>query len=153
MTMGGRHLVDSGPLFHGFSTLWEGGIRVPLILRWPNKVKKGVKFSNPTISMDITATMLDAADRDEAISSLDGASLINIMQAPNEYADRTLFWQHGKMKAARQGGWKYMVDGHTQLLFDLNQDVGERHDLFYRQPEKVESLRAAITKWELSVGH
>lgn len=57
---GGRHLVDSGPLFHGFGTLWEGGIRVPLIMRWPNKLKVNNIFQIPTIAMDLTATMLDA---------------------------------------------------------------------------------------------
>lgn len=150
---GGRHLVDSRPLFHGFSTLWEGGIRVPLIMRWPNKVKEDTVFSSPTISMDITATMLDAAHRDASISTLDGMSLIRIMENSDKSVNRSLFWLHGKMKAVRKGNWKYVVDGHSQLLFNLDIDISERVNMFYRYPKKVEMFKRELADWEKALGN
>ena len=148
---GGRHLVDSGPLFHGFATLWEGGIRVPLIIRWPSKINKVRTFSSPTIAIDLTATMLDAARRNSAISQLDGESLVSIIDNSEKYENRNLFWQHGKMKAVRKKNWKYVVDGHTQLLFDLDADIGERKNLFHEYPKKVNDLRRKIIDWERSL--
>ena len=96
---GGRHLVDSGPLFHGFGTLWEGGIRVPLIMRWPNKLKVNNIFQIPTIAMDLTATMLDASQSKYVATSLDGTSLRDITAQPDNYVDRSLYFKGRKMKA------------------------------------------------------
>ena len=145
---GGRHLVDSGPLFHGFATLWEGGIRVPLIIRWPDKVQENRVFSTPTIAMDLTATMLDAAQSNSAITSLDGTSLFQIMNNPDKFDKRHLFWRYGKMKAVRRNNWKYVIDGHSQLLFNLDADIGERKNVFHRYPKKVNDLRQKLTDWE-----
>lgn len=147
---GGRHLVDSGPLFHGFSSLWEGGIRVPLIIRWPNRVASGQTISSPTIAMDLTATMVDMARVDRETISLDGLSLRDIKDKSKVHRERPLFWKHGRMKAVRQGDWKYIVDGHTQLLFNLDTDIGERKNLFSRHPKKVTALRALLSNWQAS---
>ncbi|MEW6997822.1 sulfatase-like hydrolase/transferase [Colwelliaceae bacterium BS250] len=144
---GGRHLVDSGPLFHGFGTLWEGGIRVPLIIRWPNKVAKAEAFETPTITMDITATMLDAAQSDSQITPLDGTSLFDIMKNPDKFNNRNLYWQYGKMTAIRNNNWKYVVDGHSQLLFNLDADISERNNVFHKNPNKVNELRQKLTDW------
>lgn len=92
---GGRHLVDSGPLFHGFGTLWEGGIRVPLIIRWPKVIEKRAVIQSPTIAMDLTATMLDAAQANNAIDSLDGTSLFYIMKNVGKFESRSF---HGDME-------------------------------------------------------
>lgn len=145
---GGRHLVNSSPLFHGFATLWEGGIRVPLIIRWPNEVEAGGDITDPTIAMDITATMLDAAQRERA---LDGVSLVQGVTNNNEHNDRQLFWKYGRMTAVRQGSWKYVIDNHSQLLFNLDSDVGERKNLFSQYPGKVDILKKALTDWEQSL--
>lgn len=145
---GGRHLVDSGPLFHGFGTLWEGGIRVPLIIRWPNWVKKEGVFETPTIAMDLTATILDAAQADRVIDSLDGTNLIDIMKKPDKFENRNLYWRNGKMKAIRKNNWKYVVDGHSQLLFNLEADISERNNVFHKNPKKVNELRQKLADWE-----
>jgi arylsulfatase A-like enzyme len=148
---GGRHLVDSGPLFHGFSTLWEGGIRVPLIMRWPAQFKRGVLVEQPAIAMDLTATMLDAAGRGGRLSDLDGMSLIPLVDDSSEIRQRTFFWSFGSMKAVREGKWKYVVDDQTQLLFDLSDDVSERHDVYAAHPDIVKKLRGALNDWEAAV--
>ncbi|WOH37469.1 sulfatase-like hydrolase/transferase [Thalassotalea fonticola] len=145
---GGRHLVDSGPLFHGFGTLWEGGIRVPLIIRWPNKVKKQGVFNTPTIAMDLTATILDAVQANNAIDSLDGTSLLNIIEESDKFENRNLYWRDGKMKAIRKNNWKYVMDGYSQLLFNLEADISERNNVFHKNPKKVNELRQKLADWE-----
>ncbi len=73
---GGRHLVNSSPLFHGFATLREGGIRIPLIMRFPGSIPANVSHAVPGIAMDITASILDVAGLDDLIASTDGISLM-----------------------------------------------------------------------------
>lgn len=152
---GGRHLVRSDPLFHGFATLWEGGIRVPLIVRWPQRFGGDTTFEEPAIAMDVTATILDAAGRGAAIPQLDGVSLLPALEHPEGGSERTFCWRIGspraRQKAVRRGRWKYVVDGGTQFLFDLDADIGERHNSFAEHPEIVRELRDALAEWERSV--
>ncbi len=152
---GGRHLVRSDPLFHGFATLWEGGIRVPLILRWPARFSGGRTVRRAAIAMDVTATILEAAGRETATRMLDGSSLIPDIENLEDAADRPLFWRirsfAGPQWAVRSGRWKYLVDGDTQLLFDLEADIGERQDVFAEHPLVVRTLRAALAAWERAV--
>ena len=149
---GGRHLSRSKPLFHGFGTLWEGGIRVPLILRWPQRLGGGQTIEQPSIAMDVTATILDVAGRGEATKGLDGSSLVPVIVKPKAKFDRTLFWRFGHMKAVRKGRWKYLLERDTQLLFDLDADIQERHDIFRKHPDIAQELRKALFRWEQSVG-
>ena len=152
---GGRHLVRSDPLFHGFGTLWEGGIRVPLILRWPARVAGGRTAGRSAIAMDLTATILEAAGRGDAAGTLDGTSLVEAGASTDDDSDRALFWRirsfTGAQRAVRRGRWKYLIDGDTQMLFDLDADIGERRDLFRQEPAVARELRAALAAWERSV--
>ncbi|MEM8499735.1 MAG: sulfatase-like hydrolase/transferase [Pseudomonadota bacterium] len=148
---GGRHLVDAGPLFHGFGTLWEGGIRVPMIMRWPNKVASSKTASTPAIAMDLTATMLFAAGRKIPNGSLDGINLLPLSNASAQASHRSFFWRSGKMKAVRHVQWKYIIDGHTQLLFDLDSDIGERRNVFAEYQPIATQLRGKLADWEASL--
>lgn len=147
---GGAELATKGPFFHGFGTLWEGGIRVPMILHWPARVAAGGVSARPGILMDVAATMLAAAgiapDRD-----LDGIDLLapDVDTAP----PRTLSWRIDLptesegwrarvQRAVRRGNWKYLWDGGFEFLCDLERDPGEREDLGYRHPDLLAELRA-----------
>ena len=142
---GGRHLVDSEPLFHGFATLWEGGIRVPLIMRWPDQINSGQDIEQTSIAMDLTATMLAAAGQTD--QTLDGADLLPTLQNQDAENPRTLFWQYGPMWATRQGKWKYVLDNGTQFLFDLEEDIAERDNLLATYPEIARNMRETLIEW------
>ncbi len=129
--------------------MWEGGIRVPLIIRWPNKIAKTGTFETPTIAMDLTATILDTAKTDSQIVSLDGTSLLDIIKKPDKFENRNLYWRHGKMKAIRNNNWKYVVDGNSQLLFNLETDISERKNVFHKNPKIAIELRRKLTNWEV----
>jgi arylsulfatase A-like enzyme len=152
---GGQDLVRSDPLFHGFGTLWEGGIRVPLLVRWPERIEPGRTIDRPSIAMDLTATMLAAAGRNTDPLSLDGISLLPLLADGVDVPAETLFWrfrtQRAPMRAVRRGNWKYLTDADAQFLFDLDADIGERSNQFGSQPEVARELREAFIEWGQSL--
>ncbi len=148
---GGRHLVDSTPLFHGFATLWEGGIRVPLIMRWPGQFDNAQAVEHPSVAMDLTATMLAAAGQNEATAALDGSDLLPILKNEEVESAPPFFWRFGAMWAVRKDNWKYVLDNGTQFLFDLDADIGERNNLFATHPEVAAELREALVEWNQTV--
>jgi len=150
---GGERLSDNGPLFHGKYTLWEGGIGVPCIMRWPGVLPADTVSHQPAIVMDVTASILTAAGA-QVPSNLDGENIISLLAGREKPRDRTFFWrlprpddQFGQ-KAVRRGKWKYIHDRDTDLLFDLVADRGERHNLAYEHPDIVRDLKQALADWE-----
>ncbi len=150
---GGERLSDNAPLFHHKTSLWEGGIRVPCVMRWPGRLPKGKVISQPAITMDLTATILAAAGVQPAKERpLDGMNLMPILAGEQKEVERTFFWRIDrsgrKQKAVRHGHWKYVQDGMVEMLFDLKEDIGERRDLAYRQPETLTKLKRLLADWE-----
>lgn len=150
---GGRHLVNSSPLFHGFANLWEGGIRIPLLVRFPGRAPAGTVNTMPGIAMDVTATILSAAGLGGAIESLDGIDLLPYLDGSGTPPKRQFYWRadlygFGAQRALREGRWKYMQHDSTQFLFDVVEDPGERENLFARHPDIVNRLRSDLSRWE-----
>jgi arylsulfatase A-like enzyme len=153
---GGRHLVDSTPLFHGFANLFEGGIRVPAIIRFPGRLPESEVFADPVVSMDLTATILHATGLSEQAASLDGIDLMPALRGERELPSRQFYWQgnfyeFGRQRAIRDGRYKYLEHGNTQFLFDLEVDVGERRNLFYEKQDELNRLRADLLRWQASL--
>jgi arylsulfatase A-like enzyme len=150
---GGERLSDNGPFFHRKGTLWEGGIRVFCLIRWPGgKVPAGKVSKQPAITMDLTATILAACRvKPPAGRKLDGVDLLPLL-GRDRVTERTFFWRILRgdrlQKAVRQGDWKYVRDGGWVLLFNLADDPGERRDLYRKYPEKTNALRKALVAWE-----
>jgi arylsulfatase A-like enzyme len=152
---GGDRLADNGPLFHGKYTLWEGGVRVPCIMRWPSVLPAKQDSSQPAIVMDLTATMLAAAGatipKDD---ELDGEDIVPLLTGKKPAEERTFFWRlprpndHFGQRAVRKGKWKYVYDRETDMLFDLEKDIGERHNVAIQFPDVVKKLRAELGDWE-----
>jgi len=150
---GGERYSDNSPLFHHKSTLWEGGIRVPCLMRWPAKLPKGKITSQVGITMDLTATFaaIGGAKR-PADRPFDGINLLPILTGEMAEEPRTLAWRINRtgrqQKAIRHGSWKYIQDGNVEMLFDLAKDISERHDVSFQNPEVFTDLKRRLTKWE-----
>jgi arylsulfatase A-like enzyme len=153
---GGEWLSRNAPLFHRKSTLWEGGIRVPAIFRWPGRIPAGKTSAQVGIVMDLTATILAATNSPVPPDArLEGIDLLPLLQAGARRTDRTLFWritlQARRQRAVRQGDWKLLLDGGNPMLFNLANDIGERNDLTTQRPDLVKRLFPLITQWEEDV--
>ncbi|MDO8539234.1 MAG: sulfatase-like hydrolase/transferase [Opitutaceae bacterium] len=150
---GGERWASNAPLFHHKATLWEGGIRVPCLMRWPAKLPKGRTTAQMGITMDLHATFLAAAGAAQITGKpLDGVDLVPLITGAHPL-ERTFYWRmdrsNRKQRAIRQGKWKYLNDGNTMdLLFDLSADIGERVNLGYRHPTVLTRLRQALKEWE-----
>ena len=153
---GGEWLSDNGPLRHRKSTLWEGGIRVPLILRWPARLPTGATSPQVAVTMDLTASIVAACGAViPADTRLDGIDILPILAGAQPLVDRQLFWRIVRpdrlQKATRSGKWKLLVDGRQLLLFDLVNDVGEQRDLAAQHPDVVRRLNGSLAEWEKEV--
>ena len=161
---GGTEISNNGQFTHGFATLWEGGIRVPCIIRWPGQVPPATTCEQPVIGVDLTASILSATNTSlPAGRSLDGVDVFPMISGipnPEERGERTFFWRINfpgrQQSAARKGRWKYLADGgpgfaQTRMLFDLENDVGEQHNLAYQCPELLNELEQELAAWNADI--
>lgn len=153
---GGEWLSRNAPLFHRKGTLWEGGIRVPLILRWPGALPRGKVSTQVAMTMDITASILAATGaRAPANYRPDGIDILPILSEKAPMLERRVFWRAARpdrqQRAVRSGRWKLLVDANQLLLFDLTADPGERTDLAARRPDIVAKLKKLLADWESDV--
>jgi arylsulfatase A-like enzyme len=149
---GGEWLSRMDPLFHRKGTLWEGGLRVPCLLRWPARLPAGRVSSQLAITMDLTATILAAAGVEPSRDRpLDGIDLVpTISRRPVE---RTFFWRAaagGHERVVREGRWKFVSNSPVfpGLLFDVAADPAERKDLAAQRPDVLRRLAAKHEEWE-----
>ncbi|MDO8680873.1 MAG: sulfatase-like hydrolase/transferase [Acidobacteriota bacterium] len=153
---GGEWLSRNAPLFHRKDTLWEGGIRVPTIFRWPGRIPAGKTSAQAGITMDLTASILAATNTPVPVEARpDGINLLPILEGRAPVRERTLFWRINvelrHQRAVRSGDWKLLLDGDDLLLFNLKADIGERNDLAAVRPDLVAKLRPLIAAWEKDV--
>ena len=153
---GGEWLSRNDPFFSRKDTVWEGGIRVPALLRWPGVLPAGTTSSQVGITMDLTATFLAAAGvMPQPDWRLEGRDLVPLLSGRQPPTPRTLFWRvtraDARQKAVRDGALKYVEDGGLEYLFNVAVDPGERANLTARQPRDVQRLRALVAAWEKDV--
>lgn len=157
---GGEWLSRNAPFFHRKGTVWEGGIRVPAVFRWPGRLPAGRVDPQPGITMDLTATILAATGApvpDDA--KPDGIDLLPVLAGRAPAPERALFWRFGgptyrNQRAVRQGDWKLLIDFGSfspLFLFNLRDDPGERNDLAAVHPGIVARLRPLIDAWEKEI--
>ncbi len=153
---GGEWLSRNAPLFNRKGTVWEGGIRVPAIFRWPGHIPAGRQSSQVASVMDVTASILAGTNTPVPVEAkLEGMNLLPILEGRSQLVERTLFFRFtqgtGKQLAVRQGRWKLLVDGGKSYVFDLSKDVGERNDLANQRQDIARRLRPLIAAWENDV--
>ncbi len=143
-----KELTSSNrPLRGGKGDLYEGGIRVPMILSCPGIIGPGKIIDTPVCSIDICATVVAQADT-KLDTALDGIDLgLDLGQISNVTKQRSLFWRVGKKHAVRQGDWKLLRDGQAWKLFNLRDDIGESKDIAGQYPERVAALEREWLAW------
>ncbi len=146
-----RELTSSNaPLRGGKGDLYEGGIRIPMLVQWKGKLPCGKVEHRPVISLDVYGTAAAVADSPvPADRSIDGVNLMPYLMGRNSgRPHNTLFWRMNQKTALRQGDWKLVRNprrgktAHWQL-YDLAQDISESHNLATEQPGKLREIVAA----------
>ncbi len=133
------------------ATVWEGGIRVPYILRWPGRIAADKTYEEPVIALDNFATVSAVAGvevpKDRVI---DGVNLLPYLKGEVTTAPHVaLYWRFGPQHAIRKGQYKLLkLRNGEEHLFDLKQDIGEQHDLLTERAEVAAELRAEFAKWD-----
>lgn len=168
---GGLHVLEflgtpathNRPYRAGKGYLYEGGLRAPLLVRWPRVVKPGSVCETPVVLTDLVPTLLEAAGVDAAaeVGPLDGASILPLLRGETMPA-RTLYWhfpnytnQGGRPAGAmRDGDWKLveqLEDGSVEL-FNLANDISETKNLASAEPARAEELLGKLREWRTRVG-
>jgi arylsulfatase A-like enzyme len=150
------------PLRGGKGWMYEGGIREPLLVRWPGVSKAGSTIDTPVSSPDFYPTLLAAAGAKLPDGHPgDGINLRGVLRG-DAVPERAIFWHYphygnqggAPCAAVRRGDWKlieWFEDSRVEL-YDVRRDVGEQRDLAADEPERVEQLRGELKRWQQSVG-
>ena len=151
-------VADNRPLREGKGYLYEGGIRVPLIVRWPGVVKPGSVCDAPVISMDFYPTILEACDLSIDTPGLDGESLMPLLGQRGELKRDAIYFHYPNYAwhrsnrlggAIRSGPYKLIehYDDGSYELYNLSADIGETRDLSKREPGKAHELLEKLRTW------
>jgi arylsulfatase A-like enzyme len=146
---GGERFSYNWPFRGQKFSLFEGGIRVPAIVRWPGVVPAGAVTQQAAITMDWTQTMLAAGNaKAEPDYPLDGNDLLPVIRGALPKYERTFYWRTSIQDAALKGHWKYVKDGANEYLSDLSVDEREQADFRERNPAMFAQLRDEFKKWD-----
>jgi len=160
-------ITDNTPLRSGKGSLYEGGTRVPLLVRWPGVIPAGTTCNVPTIHVDLYPSLLELAQAPSPAHVLDGESLVPLWRQPESRLKRDAIYQHfpGYLGAGRdmwrttpvsliqRGDWKlleFLEDGRLEL-YNLNADLGEQTNLVEQEPDLARELHAQLKAWRQDV--
>ncbi|MBT4213573.1 MAG: sulfatase [Porticoccaceae bacterium] len=138
--------------FRGWKiTMFEGGLRVPMMIKWPSKITAGTVVDTPVAHIDVMPTLAAAAATQSKAAEIDGVNLLPLVtsQGDQSWDRETLFWQNGHYQVVRHGDWKLQVndrptDGLQYWLFDLAKDPTEQNNLAAVRQDKVKELNALL---------
>ena len=157
------------PLRSGKGWLYEGGIRVPLVIRWPGHTDPGSTTDHLMTTVDFLPTFLELLNDADAPDDLDGESFLDVLKGQASRTERTLYWHYPHYHvgsgmvpagAVRRGRYKLIEwfegtvagSGRKCELFDLSEDISESRDLTDSRAEIAEQLRADLEAWRVRVG-
>ena len=156
----------NGSLREGKGHLYEGGIRVPLIVRWPGKIQSGSECETPVTTVDFLPTILEmcgveAARREVPTAALDGLSLVPLLKQSSGFDREAIYWhyphyspQHGRpCGAIRAGEFKLITfyEDNRRELYNLKDDPAETANLADQDKDKVRELGTKLAAWRRSV--
>lgn len=158
----GRVVTSNQPLRGEKGTLYEGGIRIPALARWPGRIPAGSECQTPAITMDIHPTFVELGNVQSPNSQpQDGVSLAAVLRDPQARLARdTLYWHlphyhhSSPASAIRQGDWKLIefYETETTELYRLDSDLSEAKDLSASEPAKAAKMRSDLAEWRKRVG-
>jgi arylsulfatase A-like enzyme len=157
--------TSNAPLRNGKGTAYEGGLRVPLLVRMPGVTRPGSVCDTPVVTMDFFPTLLELAGADPSASrtAVDGASIVPLLRGEKAQPHPALFWHYphywngGKISpysVARVGDWKLIrfYESDREELYNLASDLSETHDLATTNPDQRKELGARLDAWLKDVG-
>ena len=161
----GQRVTSNRPLRSGKGSLYEGGIRVPLIVKWPGITPAGAVCAEPVVTTDFYATIREIVGADQSVphnAMTDGVSLVPLLKRPTALLDRPALFFHyphyyattSPVSAVRAGPWKlleFFEDGHVEL-YNLKDDLGESYNLAESLPERAAQLHQQLATWRHQVG-
>lgn len=160
---GETKVTSNAPLRAGKSTLYEGGIRVPMIACWPEKIKRGLTSDVPVNTLDIFPTLTAITGLPALDAAYDGTDISPLLYGKKTLKARDLFWYYPLNKphflggrsanAVRSGDYKLIefFDSNTVELYNVKEDISETKNLALQQPEKTAALKALLKKWRLDL--
>ncbi len=162
-------VTDNAPLRGGQGMLYEGGIRVPFLVRWPGVTQPGSRTAQPAIHVDLLPTLCEiAAVRPPSSPTLDGISLVPVLRDSTATLGRdALFWHFpGYLEAYGRPGWRttpvgviragnfklleFLEDGRLEL-YNLVEDVSEKNNLVRSLPDKAHELQSKLAAWRKAI--
>ena len=163
----GTEITSNAPLKGGKGMLYEGGIRVPLFVRWPGVAKPGTRCDEPVITVDFYPTLVEMAGAARpARQALDGLSILPLLRGAGGLKREAIFWHFpaylqgggGTWRttpagAIRRGQWKlieFFEDGRIEL-YNIVRDISEKNNLAEKVPEKAKELHNLLRHWRKSV--
>ncbi len=156
----GEVVSTNAPLRDEKGTLYEGGIRVPMIVRWPGVVKRGTVCSEPTTTADLLPSFCDMAAVDLPGQPIDGSTIVPLLRGDVTKLNRDAIYFHyphyhhsRPAGAIRQGDWKlieFFDDGQVEL-YNLADDLGETKDVAARQPQRAQQMQQHLAAWRKNV--
>jgi len=160
----GQTVTANTPLRSGKGALYEGGIRVPTIIRWPRIPTPGATSDYPLTTQDFYPTLLEILDvkgDSSQLAAFDGMSLVPILKNPQaDLKQRTLYWHYPHyyhtttpVSAIRRGDWKLLefLEDNRVELYNLTEDVGEENNLADENPSRTKELLELLKAWRQQV--
>jgi arylsulfatase A-like enzyme len=128
--------------------MWEGGLRVPFIMRWPGKLPAGKVTDEFITALELVPTLLSATGTPapEGIV-MDGFDMLPILRGEAKSPRKDMFWQRRTDKAARVGNWKWLDSAKGKGLYDLSTDISEKKDLSKEKPEVLKMMQEQFAAW------
>lgn len=146
---GGSGGADNGSLRGGKGQMFEGGLRVPCIVRWPGVIGAGSVCDEFLSSMDIFPMLCSAAGaRPGRGVVLDGFDMTPVLTGTQRSLRTEMCWQRRGDKAARVGNYKWVESARASGLFDLSSDIAEQRDLSKEKPDVLKMVKSRFAVWE-----
>ena len=145
---GGSGNGGNAPLRGAKSTLWEGGLRVPFVARWPGKIRAGRVSDEFLTTLELLPTLAAAAGAvPPGGITLDGYDMLPTLAGTTPSPRREMFWEFRGQKAARIDNTKWLETEQGRGLYDLSADIGEKQDLSAKLPDLTAKISARWAAW------